>query len=128
LRTGSLFASGTVIAIAFAALLGLGLLVVGLYKAHEASLPPVSASFRLWEGPPANATVHELEFRAVHGRDSFLEDHLGTALQNGASAESTRLRVETMRATLRDLTGVGDATLFVGWQGKVVQVSFTGPV
>jgi hypothetical protein len=126
LRTRSLFASGSIIAVAFAALILVGVFTVALYKSHESALPPASASFRLWEGPPANATVHELEFRAVHSKSSFLEDHLDTALESGSSSESTRLRVEQMRSTLRELAGVDDATLFVGWQGHVVRVSFSG--
>ncbi|MFO1535561.1 MAG: hypothetical protein ABR586_07855 [Thermoplasmatota archaeon] len=126
MRTRSLFVSGTVVAIAFAALIVVGVLIVGLYKSREAGLPPVSATFQRIDAPPANATVHDLDFRAVHTRDSFLEDHLGTAVQQGASQELNRLRVEQMRATLRDLTGVPDSTLFVAWQGAVVQVDFSG--
>jgi hypothetical protein len=119
-------ASGTVIALAFAALVGLGIAMVTLYKSHESGLPPVYAHFALLEGVPANATVHDLDFRAVHARDSFLEDHLDTALESGTSSETDRLRVEQMRSTVRDLAGVDDAIVFVGWQGRVVQIEFGG--
>lgn len=118
--------SGRLIVLAFAAFIVLGLAVVGFYKLREAGLPPVAADFQRVEAPPANATVHDLDFRAVHGRDPFLEDHLDTALQHGTSQETNRLRVEQMRATLRDLTGVQGATLHVGWQGAVVLVTFSG--
>ena len=92
MRKGSLVASGTVIALAFAALVGLGIAMVALYKSHESGLPPVYAHFALLEGVPANATVHDLDFRTVHARDSFLEDHLNTALDHGTIlADSSRL-------------------------------------
>lgn len=122
----ALLASGTLIAAAFAGIAILGAITVALYKAHESGLPPVSATFRLWTGAPANASVHPLDNAAVHARDSFLEDHLDTALDAGASRETDRLRVEQMRATVRDLAGVPDPTLFVEWNGKVVQVAFSG--
>ncbi|MEA3202842.1 MAG: hypothetical protein QOI63_508, partial [Thermoplasmata archaeon] len=106
--------------------IGLGVALVAIYKSHESGLPPASATFQHVDAAPANATVHDLAFRAVHTRDSFLEDHLDTALDRGSSSEATRLRVETMRATLRELTGVSDAMMFVRWEGEVVQVSFSG--
>ena len=127
MRKGSLIASGTLIAVAFAALLALGIFTVILYKTHEAGLPPESATFQRVT-PPANATVHELAYSDVHSKyqDSFLEDHLNTAVQSGTSSETDRLRVEQMRATIRALAGVDDTTLLVGWEGQVVQVSFSG--
>lgn len=116
--------SGRLIVLAFAAFIALGLAVVAFYKLQEASLPPVSASFQRLDAAPANATVHELDFRAVHSRDSFLEDHLETALEHGASQETNRLRVERMRATLTELAGP-DATLLVRWSDEVVRVTFS---
>jgi len=126
LRTRALFASGTIVAFAFALVILVGVFVVVLYKTNESGLPPVGASFRLLESAPANATVHELDYRAVHARDSFLEDHLDTTLQLGTSREAERLRVEQMRATLRDLTGDPSTALVVKWKGAVVQVAFSG--
>lgn len=117
--------SGRLIVLAFAALLVLGLAVAGFYKLREAGLPPVAADFQRLDAAPANATVHDLDFRAVHDRDSFLEDHLETALEHGTSHESNRLRVEQMRATLSDLAGP-DTMLLVKWSGEIVQVSFSG--
>jgi hypothetical protein len=122
----SLLASGTLIALAFGGVILVGVLVVGLYKAHEAGLPPASATFQRWPAAPANATVHPLNFTDVHARDSFLEDHLDTALQRGSSSEAGRLRVESMRATLLGLTRDAATTLFVAWEGQIVQVSFSG--
>ena len=120
--------NGTLIVLAFAIALGLGITMVVLYKTHEASLPPASASFQRVDAAPANATVHELDFRAVHTQyqDSFLEDHLNTALDHGASSETERLRVQQMRATVIGITDVHDDVLFVGWEGKVVRVEFSG--
>lgn len=119
-------ATGTLIALAFAAILVLGLVVAAAYKAHEARLPPVEARFDRLQAAPANATVHTLDFRAVHDRDPFLEDHLDTAGQHGQSRETQRLRVERMHETLRTLTGSGGPVLLVQWQGALVQVAFSG--
>jgi hypothetical protein len=119
-------ASGTLLALSFALVVALGIAMVAFYKAKESSLPPVSASFVLQAAAPANATVHDLDFQTIHRRDSFLEDHLATAMQHGASNETTRLRVEQMRATLRDVAGTADSTLYVRWEGAVVKVAFSG--
>jgi hypothetical protein len=122
---GASEASGTKVALVFAFVVGLGVALVAVYKATESGRPPVAADFQHLAVAPANATVHDLDFRAVHSRDSFLEDHLATALQHGTSHETDRLRVEQMRATLDKLAGT-DATLVVRWEGQVVQVTFSG--
>jgi hypothetical protein len=118
--------NGTLLALAFAAVLVLGIALVAVYKARESNLPAQRATFRLLPEAPANATVHELDFRAVHTRDSFLEDHLDTAVQRGSSSESERLRVQQMRDTLGQLTGTTQSPMLVRWGGHVVQVDFSG--
>ncbi|HEX2066171.1 MAG TPA: hypothetical protein VHI93_05095 [Candidatus Thermoplasmatota archaeon] len=118
--------TGTLIALVFAAILVLGLVFAAAYKAHEARLPPVAVTFHRLQDAPANATVHTLDFRAVHDRDPFLEDHLDTARQHGLSREAQRLRVERMHETLQALTGSGGPLLLVQWQDTVVQVTFSG--
>ncbi|HUR61111.1 MAG TPA: hypothetical protein VM286_01940 [Candidatus Thermoplasmatota archaeon] len=122
-----LLASGSLIVLAIAGFIVLGLMVLAVYKTQETGLPAVSATFQRWDGPvPANQTLHDLDFRAVHAR-LFLEDHLQTALDHGNSTESQRLRVQQMRD---DLTGLAapDPVLFVLWEGKVVRVVFSGLV
>lgn len=121
-----LLASGSVIVLAIGAIVVLGLAVITIYKAKESGLPPVSASFQRLDSGAGNATVHTLDFKQVHATDPFLEDHLNTALDRGASLESQRLRVEQMRSTLTQLTGDSDDVLVVSWQDHLVRVVFSG--
>jgi hypothetical protein len=118
-------ASGTILVLAIAAILVMGIAVLAVYKAQQSGSPPISATFTRWDEPvPANVTIYDLDFRAVHAK-LFLEDHLNTALDHGTSTETERLRVQQMREDLTQLAAP-DATMFVVWEGKVVRVVFSG--
>lgn len=117
--------AGKAIVVVFAAIIIAAALLFVAYKARESGEPPLSMRFERVP-PPANATVHELEYKSVHAA-LYLQDHLDTARDQGQSTEDLRLRVLSLRDTLNGLTGSAGPEWWVDWEGATVHIVMASP-
>jgi hypothetical protein len=112
-------ASGRLIAASFALVILAAAVIIVAYK-WQGEEERVMHFERAGE-PPANLTVHALEFRPVQ-KAFFLADHFEQASLQGRSQERVALRIDNMQQTLTTLTGHAGPEWWVHWEGITYRI------